>query len=88
MLELLLDPEAGEEVVLVSFVVLELLDELLPPAGLADSFTTVLLLLLPPLVGGVTVSDFCSHAARSAALASMQMYFFIGLVGLPVEGQS
>ena len=29
------------------------------------------------LVAGVTVSVFCSHAARSAALARMQMYFFI-----------
>ena len=32
------------------------------------------------LVEGVTVSVFCSHAARSAALARMQMYFFIVLV--------
>ena len=29
------------------------------------------------LVAGVTVSVFCSHAARSAAPAKMQMYFFI-----------
>jgi len=29
------------------------------------------------LVAGATVSVFCSHAARSAAPASMQMYFFI-----------
>jgi hypothetical protein len=29
------------------------------------------------LVAGVTVSVFCSHAARSAAPARMQMYFFI-----------
>jgi len=29
------------------------------------------------LVAGVTVSVFCSHATRSAALARMQMYFFI-----------
>jgi hypothetical protein len=27
---------------------------------------------------GAAVSVFCSHAARSAALARMQMYFFIG----------
>jgi hypothetical protein len=26
---------------------------------------------------GVTVSVFCSHAARSATLARMQIYFFI-----------
>lgn len=29
------------------------------------------------LVAGVTVSVFCSHAARSAAPARMQIYFFI-----------
>jgi hypothetical protein len=29
------------------------------------------------VVAGATVSVFCSHAARSAAPASMQMYFFI-----------
>ena len=29
------------------------------------------------LVAGVTVSVFCSHAARSAAPARTQMYFFI-----------
>ena len=29
------------------------------------------------LVEGVTVSVFCSHAARRAAPAKMQMYFFI-----------
>ena len=30
---------------------------------------------------GSVVSVFCSHAARSAALARMQMYFFIVIVG-------
>jgi len=29
------------------------------------------------VVSGATVSVFCSHAARRAALARMQMYFFI-----------
>jgi len=29
------------------------------------------------VVAGVTVSVFCSHAARSAAPARIQMYFFI-----------
>jgi hypothetical protein len=81
---LLLEPEAGDEaeLVLVSFVVLELL-ELLPLAGLPVLSTTVVLLLLLSPDAGVTVSDFCSHAARSAALARMQMYFFIGF-GCPV----
>jgi hypothetical protein len=30
---------------------------------------------------GSVVSVFCSHAARSAALARMQMYFFILVIG-------
>jgi hypothetical protein len=33
------------------------------------------------LAAGSVVSVFCSHAARSAALARMQMYFFIMLIG-------
>ena len=33
------------------------------------------------VAAGSVVSVFCSHAARSAALASMQMYFFIVLIG-------
>ena len=33
------------------------------------------------LAVGSVVSVFCSHAARSAALARMQMYFFIVIVG-------
>jgi hypothetical protein len=33
------------------------------------------------LAAGSVVSVFCSHAARSAALARMQIYFFIVLIG-------
>jgi hypothetical protein len=33
------------------------------------------------LAADSVVSVFCSHAARSAALARMQMYFFIVIVG-------
>ncbi len=33
------------------------------------------------LAAGSVVSVFCSHAARSAALARMQMYFFMVIVG-------
>jgi hypothetical protein len=33
------------------------------------------------LAAGSVVSVFCSHAARSAALARMQMYFFIVIIG-------
>lgn len=33
------------------------------------------------VTAGSVVSVFCSHAARSAAPARMQMYFFIVLIG-------
>jgi hypothetical protein len=33
------------------------------------------------LAAGSVVSVFCSHAARSVALARMQMYFFIVIIG-------
>ena len=62
----------GEELVLI--VVLD--SVLLEVAG--DGFTTVVLLsFFSPPGGLVTVVSFCSHAARRAAPASMQMYFFI-----------
>jgi hypothetical protein len=46
-----------------------------------DGFTIVVFVSFfsPPPAGGVTVVSFCSHAASSAALARMQMYFFIVL---------
>jgi hypothetical protein len=58
-------------------VVDELDDELvLSPAG--EGFTIVVLFSVFFSTGaGVTVSVFCSHAARSAAPARMQIYFFI-----------
>ena len=46
-------------------------------AGLVDSDGVVAL----GLAAGSVVSVFCSHAARSAALARMQIYFFIMVVG-------
>ncbi|MFL6596219.1 MAG: hypothetical protein ACJ8HQ_12315 [Chthoniobacterales bacterium] len=66
----------GVDVVVVVLLLLELEP---PPAG--EGFTTVVLfsVLLPGEPAGVTVSDFCSHDTNSAALARMQMYFFIGL---------
>jgi hypothetical protein len=78
VLVLLLEPEDGVEAAL--FVVELLLLLLDPPLGLLG-FTTVVLfsVLLPGDAAGATVSVFCSHAARSAALARMQMYFFIGV---------
>lgn len=73
----------------VVVVVLLLLELEPPPAG--DGFTTVVLfsVLLPAgEPAGATVSVFCSHAARSAALAMMQIYFFIGLIGLPLTAKA
>ena len=75
------DAAAGEDVVEVDVEV----DLLVPPAG--EGFTIVV--WLSALAGGApaagaTVSVFCSHAAKSAALARMQMYFFILLDGRPV----
>jgi hypothetical protein len=45
-----------------------------------EGFTTVVLFSVFSAgeAAGATVSVFCSQAARSAALARMQMYFFIG----------
>jgi len=44
----------------------------------AGGFTTVVLFSTAGEAAGATVSVFCSHATRSAALARMQIYFFIG----------
>ena len=82
---LLLLPDEGDEVVVV-FVVL-LLDELPPPAG--EGFTMVVLCSAgeaPPAAGVTSVR--CSQAPRSAALARMQIIFFIVLNGLVLVGQS
>jgi hypothetical protein len=47
-------------------------------AGLAASVGGV---VAAGLAAGSVVSVLCSHAARSAAPARMQMYFFIVVVG-------
>jgi hypothetical protein len=44
----------------------------------AGGFTTVVSVDSAGEAAGATVSVFCSHAPRSAALARMQIYFFIG----------
>jgi hypothetical protein len=44
----------------------------------AGGFTMVVLFSSAGEAAGATVSVFCSHATRSAALARMQIYFFIG----------
>ena len=58
-------------------VVVFVLSELLEVAG--DGFTMVVLFSGAGEAAGATVSVFCSQAARSAALARMQMYFFISV---------
>ncbi len=80
-------PLEGDDVVdiFVVFVVLLVSDFVAPPAG--EGFTTVVLfsVLVPAgAPAGVTVSLFCSQAAKSAALARMQMYFFIVWMGCPL----
>lgn len=73
---------AGVAVAVVVVVLLEL--EEVPPAG--EGFTIVVLVSVPgDAVGpaaGVT-SVCCSHAARRAALARIQMDFFIIRMGCP-----
>jgi len=53
-----------------------LVDSGLVAAGLVAS-VVVAGVVAAGLAAGSVVSVFCSHAARSAALARMQMYFFI-----------
>ncbi len=78
---------AGEALIMDEFVVVVLLLWLVsvcvPPAG--DGFTIVVFVsfLVPGEAPGATVSVFCSQAARSAALARMQMYFFMVFYRVP-----
>jgi hypothetical protein len=80
-----LPPGEAPPVASLVFVVLVLVLECEldpPPAG--DGFTIVVLCSVDPGdPAGVTVSVRCSQAARSAALARMQMYFFIDVCGCP-----
>ena len=71
--------------VIAGIVVVELDDEEAPPAG--DGFTIVVLFSVAgageaPVVGVTSVR--CSQAPRSAALARMQIIFFIYRMGCPV----
>ena len=52
-------------------------DSYVPAAGLS---VVVAGAVAAGLAAGSVVSVFCSHAARRAALARMQMYFFIMIV--------
>lgn len=61
----------------VVVVVVLVLSEVLEVAG--DGLTIVVLFSGAGEAAGAAVSVFCSQAARSAALARMQMYFFISV---------
>jgi hypothetical protein len=50
-------------------------------AGVVASVVAAGGLVAAGLAAGSVVSVFCSHAERSAALARMQIYFFIVLIG-------
>ena len=68
--------EVAAGLVVVVLVLSEVLDD--PPAG--EGFTMVVFDWSGAgEAAGATVSVFCSQAASSAALARMQMYFFIML---------
>ncbi len=56
-------------------VVLVFVSVLVVPAGVG--FTMVVLFSVPGEAAGVTTVSRRSHAVKSAALARMQMYFFI-----------
>jgi len=63
-------------------------DSVVPPvedsvveAGVVASVVAAGGLVAAGLAADSVVSVFCSHAARSAALARMQIYFFIVLIG-------
>jgi hypothetical protein len=74
--------DGGVEVVVVLVVLLEELDLSVLDGG----FTTVVLCSVFFSAGelaGATTSVFCSHAPRSAALAKMQINFFIFWIGCP-----
>ena len=66
------EASAGDSVVVAGDSVVE--------AGLVAS-VVVGGLVAAGLAAGSVVSVFCSHAARSTALARMQIYFFIMLIG-------
>jgi hypothetical protein len=71
------EASAGDSVVPPVDVVVE---DSVVEAGLVVS-VVVGGLVAAGVAAGSVVSVFCSHAARSAALARMQMYFFIVLIG-------
>jgi hypothetical protein len=64
-----------------SLVPLVVVEDSVVEAGLVASVVAAGGVVATGLATGSVVSVFCSHAARSAALARMQIYFFIVLIG-------
>ena len=77
----------GDDVVVLVIVLVSFVFSLV-----AGGFTTVVLFSVffsaGEAAGAFTVSVFCSHAAKSAALAKMQNNFFIVVDWLSLLGQS
>ena len=76
----------GVDVVVVFVLVDVLVDSLVFSLTTVEAgFTIVVLFSVFFSAGaaGATVSVFCSHAPRSAALARMQIIFFIVWIGCP-----
>jgi hypothetical protein len=71
---------AGDSVVVAGDSVVASGDSTVPAAeeSVADAGLLAAGVLESGVLIGSVVSVFCSHAARSAALARMQIYFFIG----------
>lgn len=90
VLELLLDEFDGGAVgaVVVVLVLLVVLVSLVFSVVAAGFMTVVLCSVFFSAAGaaGATVSVFCSHAPRRAALAKMQISFFIVVDWLPILG--
>jgi hypothetical protein len=71
---------AGDSVVVAGDSIVAAGDSTVPAAeeSVADAGLLAAGVLVSGVLIGSTVSVFCSHAARSAAPARMQIYFFIG----------
>jgi hypothetical protein len=77
------DSAAGDSLVPPVVEVEVPMEDSVVEAGLVASVVAAGGLVAAGLAAGSVVSVFCSHAAKSAALARMQIYFFIVLIGKP-----
>ena len=84
MVVVLLDEVGGVDVVVVFVFVEVLVVSFVFSFTVEAGFTTVVLFSVFLSAGGLTVSVFCSQAPKSAALAKMQINFFIVWIGLSI----